>query len=79
MDEEMKEEEVKSQTVVQAEELEKERKATLAKRKELIEKYQPLAIDRVAVREFFQKLKDMMGDEQQFWESIEDMADIIMH
>ena len=50
----MKEEEVKNNpSAVQAEELEKERAATLAKRKELVQLYQPLAIDRVAVREFF--------------------------
>ena len=44
--------------------LAKEREAVVAKRKELAQKYKPLAIDRVAVREFFQKLKDLLNDEQ---------------
>lgn len=80
MDEEMKEEE-KSATggAMKVEELDQERTATLALRKELTEKYQPLAIDMKAVKEFFQKLKGSGISEQAFWESIEIMVDLILH
>ena len=80
MDEEMKEEE-KSATggAMKVEELDQERTATLALRKELTEKYQPLAIDMKAVKDFFQKLKGSGISEQAFWESIEIMVDLILH
>ena len=79
IDEEMKEEEVKTPAVVKAEELSEERSATLQLRKMLAQKFKPLAIDRIAVKDFFEQLKVLLNDEQQFWESIEIMADIIMH
>ena len=63
IDEEMKEEE-KTPTRILNEEIKKERDATLARRKELWQKYKPLAIDKAAVREFFTKLKDLLNDEQ---------------
>lgn len=76
----MKEEELKVElTRVQNEQLDEERDAIIANRKELALKYKPLAIDRVAVRDFFQKLKDLLQDEQQFWDSVDDMVDIIQH
>ena len=80
VDEEMKEEE-KSATggATKVEELDQERTATLALRKELAEKYQPLAIDMKAVKDFFQKLKGSGISEQAFWESIEIMVDLILH
>ena len=80
MDEEMKEEE-KSATggAMKVEELDQERTATLALRKELTEKYQPFAIDMKAVKEYFQKLKGSGISEQAFWESIEIMVDLILH
>ena len=54
IDEEMKEEELKVElTRVQNEQLDEERDAIIANRKELALKYKPLAIDRVAVRDFF--------------------------
>lgn len=63
IDEEMKEEEVKTPAVVKAEELSEERSATLQLRKMLAQKFKPLAIDRIAVKDFFEQLKVLLNDE----------------
>ena len=81
-DEEMKEEEddeSNMEKVVKAEELSQARTETLAQRKEMQQKYQPMAIDLLAARDFFDKVKAAIDDEQTFWESIEIMVDIIVH
>jgi len=64
---------------VQAEELSKERQSVLKVRKEMRQKYEPLAIDMVAVRLFMTKVKSTLTDEHSFWESIEIMVEIILH
>lgn len=76
--EEMKEEEDRI-AQVQAEELSKERQSVLKVRKEMRQKFEPLAIDMVAVRLFMTKVKSTLTDEQSFWESIEIMVEIILH
>lgn len=43
------------------------------------QKFEPLAIDMVAVRLFMTKVKSTLTDEQSFWESIEIMVEIILH
>lgn len=64
---------------MQAEELSKERQSVLKVRKEMRQKYEPLAIDMVAVRLFMTKVKSTLTDEHSFWESIEIMVEIILH
>lgn len=64
---------------MQAEELSKERQSVLKVRKEMRQKFEPLAIDMVAVRLFMTKVKSTLTDEQSFWESIEIMVEIILH
>jgi hypothetical protein len=77
--EEMKEDEEDKVARVKAEELSKERQTILKTRKELAQKYQPLAIDMTAVRQFLTKVKCTMADENTFWDSIEIMVEIILH
>ena len=64
---------------VQNEELDKERDEILELRKELTQKYEPLRIDMAAVRLFFEKLRGITENEQAYWESIEDLVDVILH
>jgi len=77
-DEEMKGPEPIS-PAIQADELSKERQQIVSLRKELSEKYRPLAIDITAVREFFQRFRTVVNDETMFWEAIEAMTDTIVH
>lgn len=85
LDEEMKEDEIQSivnatkQISVQSEELSKERAQTLATRKELMQKFSPLAIDLTAVKDFFGRVKLAIDDDDVYWESIGIMAELIEH
>lgn len=67
-DEEMKSHEAASETTsspaIQADELAKARAEILALRKELTEKYCPLAIDMAAVRNYFQKYRAIINNEE---------------
>jgi len=64
--------------IVKAEVLSKQRAETLAKRKELTAKYLPFAIDNVAAKAYFEKYREAINSEGEFWESIEAMADVIL-
>ena len=48
-------------------------------RKELDQKFSPLAIDILAVRKYFEKFRALVNDENLFWDSIEAMSETIWH
>ena len=72
-------EEELSEMQVQADDLQKQRTEMLEERELMMKKYAPLNLDSSAIKFFFKSLRQISGDEETFWQSIEIMVEIIIN